>query len=241
MKPKILMCKSKKAYSSEPNYSANLLVQRNRDFQAFIIWGLFLLLLLIDQGIKFWTKQTLLLGDEIKIFDWFSIYFVENAGMAYGLEIGSKLFLSIFRIIVMSALCLGIFFLSRSKKFSVGFLLTLVMIAAGGIGNIIDCAFYGLIFSDSSSQIASLFPIDGGYAPFLEGKVVDMFYFPLIDCTLPNWLPIWGGENFTFFDPVFNFADSCISVGVALLFLFYKKSFNTALNYIFSSKKDNKI
>lgn len=180
----------------------------------------------------------MVLGDQIKVFDWFYIYFVENPGMAYGIEIGSKLFLSLFRIVVMGALCWMIYRLIKEKTFKTGFLLVLALIAAGGIGNIIDSLFYGIIFSSSEGQLATLFPPEGGYGTFLHGKVVDMFYFPLIDCYLPQWLPWIGGKHFTFFDPIFNFADSCISVGVVALILFYRHTMNFAIEYVFRKKEE---
>ncbi|MBB6275985.1 lipoprotein signal peptidase [Porphyromonas circumdentaria] len=205
--------------------------------QSLIVFGGIFLLLLIDQIIKLWVKQNMVLGDQIKVFDWFYIYFVENPGMAYGIEIGSKLFLSLFRIVVMGALCWMIYRLIKEKTFKTGFLLVLALIAAGGIGNIIDSLFYGIIFSSSEGQLATLFPPEGGYGTFLHGKVVDMFYFPLIDCYLPQWLPWIGGKHFTFFDPIFNFADSCISVGVVALILFYRHTMNFAIEYVFRKKE----
>lgn len=207
-----------------------------RAWQPYIVWGMLVLLLVIDQVIKLWVKQNMVLGDKIKVFDWFYIYFVENPGMAFGLELGSKLFLTLFRIVAMAGICWGLARLMRKRLFTTGFLVTVGLIAAGGIGNIIDCLFYGLIFSGSEGQLATLFPSGGGYAPFLHGKVVDMFYFPLIDCTLPEGLPFFGGKRFTFFDPIFNFADSCISVGVAIMLLFYSRSFSLAVDYLFKKK-----
>lgn len=206
-------------------------------YQSLIIFGGIFLLLFIDQAIKLWIKQNMVLGEQIRVFDWFYIYFVENAGMAYGIEIGSKLFLSLFRIIAMGGLCWMIVHFIRQKRFSMGFLFVLALIAAGGIGNIIDSLFYGMIFSSSEGTLATLFPPDGGYASFLHGKVVDMFYFPLIDCYLPEWLPWIGGKHFTFFDPVFNFADSCISVGVVSLILFYRNTLNEAIDSLLKKKK----
>ncbi|KGN97520.1 peptidase A8 [Porphyromonas gingivicanis] len=208
--------------------------------QSLIVFGGIFLLLLIDQIIKLWVKQNMVLGEQIKVFDWFYIYFVENPGMAYGIEIGSKLFLSLFRIVAMGVLCWLIYRLIRERLFKTGFLLVLGLIAAGGIGNIVDSLLYGVIFSSSEGQLATLFPPEGGYASFLHGKVVDMFYFPLIDCYLPEWLPWIGGKHFTFFDPIFNFADSCISVGIVLLILFYRNTLNFAIEHLFNRKRDKK-
>ena len=181
-------------------------------------------ILLIDQILKMWVKTHMTLHETIEITSWFKICFVENNGMAYGMELGSKLLLSIFRITLTLFL---IYYLARqikNGKQSRGFLLCLTMITAGALGNIIDGMLYGLIFNASSPYYVSYFvPLGEGYAPFLMGEVVDMFYFPLIVSTYPEWVPVVGGDPYVFFSPVFNFADSCICVGVALLLLFYRK------------------
>ena len=181
-------------------------------------------ILVIDQILKMWVKTHMTLHETIEITSWFKICFVENNGMAYGMELGSKLLLSIFRITLTLFL---IYYLARqikNGKQSRGFLLCLTMITAGALGNIIDGMLYGLIFNASSPYYVSSFVALGeGYAPFLMGKVVDMFYFPLIVSTYPEWVPVVGGDPYVFFSPVFNFADSCICVGVALLLLFYRK------------------
>ncbi len=195
-------------------------------------------MLFLDQGVKYLVKTHMALGEQIVLTHWFSIYFVENPGMAYGIELGSKLFLSIFRIVAMGLLAYFIVYLLRQRRFPTGFLLTLSLVFAGGIGNIIDCAFYGLLFSESSymGPVAEFLPSAGGYAPFLHGKVVDMLYFPLIDTYLPQWIPFVGGRHFTFFDPVFNIADSCITVGVLMLLLFYVRSLGMAMDTIGKKK-----
>lgn len=180
-------------------------------------------ILLIDQAIKIWVKTSLTLHESITILPWFKICFIENNGMAYGMEIGSKLVLSVFRMI---AICAIGYYLYRQvvKKARTGYIVCLSMVIAGALGNVIDCMFYGLIFNASSDYYTSYFvPFGTGYAPFLMGKVVDMFYFPLIVTTWPDWMPIWGGDEFIFFSPIFNFADASISVGVVLLLLFYRK------------------
>lgn len=163
------------------------------------------------------------LHESIRVANWFYISFIENNGMAYGMQIGSKLALSLFR--VAAIVLLGYFiWLQVCKQAKTGYLVCLTMVLAGAIGNLIDCMFYGLVFTESTPYyISSLVSFGDGYAPFLMGKVVDMFYFPLIVTTWPQWMPIVGGEDFVFFSPVFNFADSCISVGVVLLLLFYRK------------------
>lgn len=164
------------------------------------------------------------LYEDIEITSWFIIRFVENPGMAFGLEIISKLFLSIFRIIAV--IFIGYYLHKVIKRgTNPGFVVCLSLILAGALGNIIDSAFYGVIFSESTPySVATLFPADGGYASFLHGKVVDMFYFPLIEIDhVPDWVPIWGGGEFIFFRPIFNLADSAITVGVILLLLFERK------------------
>ena len=168
------------------------------------------------------------LGQEFQIFDWFIIHFTENNGMAFGMEFGGatgKIFLTLFRIIVVTA---GIYYVRSivNPHFSNGALIALGLIIGGAIGNIIDSSFYGLAFNESYNNVATFLPQSGGYAPFLHGKVVDMFYFPLINSHFPNWLPIWGGEHFIFFRPIFNIADAGISVGIFLILLFYRKEFN---------------
>lgn len=180
-------------------------------------------ILLIDQVIKIWVKTSMSLHESLRITDWFFISFIENNGMAYGMQIGSKLLLSLFRLAAIGVLGYYIW-LQVKKQARWGYIVCLSMILAGAAGNLIDCMFYGLIFTASSEFYVSYFvPFGTGYAPFLMGKVVDMFYFPLIVTTWPSWVPFWGGEEFIFFSPVFNFADASISVGVVLLLLFFRK------------------
>lgn len=180
-------------------------------------------ILLIDQATKVWVKTNMLLHESIAITDWFKICFIENNGMAYGMEIGSKLALTLFRIVAISLI--GYYLhLQVRKGAKTGYIICLSLIIAGAIGNVIDSMFYGLIFSASSDFYTSFFvPWGTGYSNFLMGKVVDMLYFPLIVSVWPDWVPFVGGENFVFFSPVFNIADSTISVGVILLLLLYRK------------------
>lgn len=186
-------------------------------------------ILLIDQIIKIWIKTHMMLGESYSIFgSWSYIHFTENYGMAFGLEFWGKfgkILLSLFRIGAVIAIGYYIRHLIKSQKTSTGAIIGLSLIMAGALGNIIDSAVYGLIFSDSWGQVAQLFPTGGGYAGLLHGKVVDMFYFPIIKGAYPSWFPMWGGEDFTFFRPVFNFADASISVGVIYILLFQRKLF----------------
>ena len=187
-----------------------------------------LLLLVVDQLLKFWIKTNMFLGQEFKIFDWFIIHFTENNGMAFGLEFGGdtgKIILSLFRIIVIVWGFSYIATLTKSKLPN-GLLISLGLVFGGAIGNIVDGVFYGVLFNDSYNQIAEFLPAVGGYSTFLMGKVVDMFYFPLINTHFPSWLPFFGGEHFIFFRPVFNIADAGISVGMFVLILFYRKHFS---------------
>ena len=186
------------------------------------------IILLADQLLKIWIKTNMILGQEFHIFDWFIIHFTENNGMAFGMEFGGltgKIVLTLFRIIVV---VLAISYLRKiiTPNFRSGTLVAIGLIIGGAIGNIIDSSFYGLIFNESYNNVASFFPESGGYAPFLQGKVVDMFYFPIINSHFPNWLPVFGGEHFIFFRPVFNIADAGISVGIILILIFYQTDFS---------------
>ena len=184
---------------------------------------LVLAILLVDQTIKIAVKTNMTLHECIPVFSWFKILFIENNGMAYGMEIGSKLLLSILRVLLVGVISLYAYRVA-AKGVRTGFIVCLSMIVAGALGNIIDGMFYGLIFEESTIvQSASLVPFGEGYAPFMMGKVVDMFYFPIIETTWPLWVPMVGGEEFIFFSPVFNFADASISVGVIWMILFYRK------------------
>lgn len=196
-------------------------------------WALFTIffVLIIDQILKIWIKTSLPLGGSIPVFgDWFTLHFVENNGMAFGLELEGKtgkLILTLFRLIAVTGIGYYLYKVIKSDS-HLGFIISLSLVLAGAFGNIIDSAFYGVIFSESNYSIpdaAVMFPEGGGYAPFLFGKVVDMFHFRFLEGIYPDWIPWLGGQDFMFFRPVFNIADSSITCGVILLILFQKKFF----------------
>ena len=212
----------------------------NREKKTIIACSLILFLLAIDQVIKIAVKLNMNLGESIEIFDWFHIEFIENSGMAFGMELGSKLFLSLFRIVAVCGLTWYIW-----KKIKdgarLGYVIVLCMIYAGAFGNIIDSLIYGEIFTESHPYYLNLPPAHlvewgNGYASILHGKVVDMFSFPLFHGTFPTWIPYVGGQEFVFFSTIFNFADACISVAVFILLLFYRKDFN---GYIPNCQQEN--
>ena len=199
----------------------------NRGNKGLMAVCIVIAILVIDQVIKILVKTNMCLHDSIEITPWFYISFVENIGMAYGMTFINKIVLSLFRIVAISVIGYYIW-LQVKENARRGYLICLAMIMAGAAGNIFDSMFYGLFFTKSTIYEPSyLVSLGEGYAPFLQGKVVDMFYFPLIETTLPDWLPIWGGQPYVFFSPVFNFADASICVGVALLLLFYRKELST--------------
>lgn len=182
------------------------------------------LVILADQILKIWVKTNMYLYETIEIASWFKICFVENNGMAFGLEVIGKLFLSVFRIIAI--ICIGYYLFKLVKAgYQHGFIACIALIWAGAAGNIIDSVFYGEIFTESTPyQISTFVPVGEGYSDWLHGKVVDMFYFPLFSGTYPEWFPVVGGQTFTFFSAIFNIADSAISVGIVLLLIFYWKT-----------------
>lgn len=180
------------------------------------------IVIIIDQILKFWVKTNFYLGEDMEIFPWFHLLFIENNGMAFGMTIGSKLLLTLFRLAAISFLIWYIVKIYRIRTVPTGYLVCLALITAGAAGNIFDCVFYGVIFNNPMPpQTATLFPVAGGYAPWLMGRVVDMLYFPLFSFEWPAWMPVVGGEEFIFFHPVFNFADAAISVGIFILIIFY--------------------
>lgn len=188
--------------------------------------------LIIDQVIKVIVKTHMYWHESIRITDWFYIYFTENNGMAFGLEIFGKLFLTSFRIVAVGVIG---WFLYKFIKYGMktGFIVCVSLILTGALGNIIDSVFYGVLFNESTySQLATFMPEGGGYAPLLYGKVVDMFYFPIIETNWPAWMPFIGGDHFIFFSPIFNFADAAISCGIIALLLFYSKYLNDSYHVI---------
>jgi signal peptidase II len=191
-----------------------------------------LLVLLLDQALKFFVKTTMVPGERDSIFgNWFYLNFTENEGMAFGMKLGGsfgKLFLSLFRIVAVIIIGWWLYKVVKQNG-NTALVVCISLIMAGAIGNIIDSMFYGLIFNDPdgicANQVATLFPKGGGYAGFLHGKVVDMLYFPIIESRFPSWFPFYGGEEFVFFRPIFNIADSSITIGVFMLILFQRKLF----------------
>ena len=182
--------------------------------------------LIIDQAIKLSVKMGMRLYESIHVTDWCYIYFTENPGMAFGMEIFGKLFLTFIRIIAIACFIYYVYKI-RGKGFPRGYLVCVALIIAGAAGNIVDCVLYGPIFSESTPYaVSQLVPWGDGYAPLFKGKVVDMFYFPLVEWNWPDWLPFIGGNHFIFFSPIFNFADACISCGVIAILLFYSKCMN---------------
>ncbi|MFV0365862.1 MAG: lipoprotein signal peptidase [Mangrovibacterium sp.] len=193
-------------------------------------WLLIAVILIIDQASKIWIKTHLMLGEEFLVLgNWFRIHFVENNGMAFGFEFAGeygKIFLTLFRIVAVSVIGWYLVKICKHKDVPSGFVTCVALIFAGAVGNIIDCVFYGEIFNHSYGQVAQLFPDGGGYSSWLHGKVVDMFYFPIINGYYPSWFPFIGGQSFQFFRPVFNVADSAISVGIMVMLIFYWRTLN---------------
>ena len=180
--------------------------------------------LVIDQIVKIAVKTGMYLHQSIHVTDWFYILFTENRGMAFGMELMDKYLLTSFRIVAVTVLLWYLVRVIRREGESIGFIVCLSLILAGAAGNIIDCLFYGMIFNNPPApMIAEFVPWGTGYDGLMQGRVVDMFYFPLVEWNWPSWLPVWGGQHFIFFSPIFNFADSCISVGVIALLLFHHK------------------
>ena len=182
------------------------------------------LVIVIDQAIKIWVKTHFYYGEEVEVTSWFKLLFIENNGMAFGMELGSKLLLTLFRIIASAAFIYYLWRLRNRDDIPRGYVACIALITAGALGNVIDCIAYGLIFNNPMPpQVAQLFPPDGGYASLFNGRVVDMLYFPLCEWNWPQWMPWIGGNHFIFFQPIFNIADAALSVSVFVLIIFYAR------------------
>ncbi len=209
------------------------MIRNNKTFKAWMAVAIVVAILLIDQIIKIEVKTNMTLGEAKRVTDWFYIEFIENNGMAYGMKFINKLVLSLFRLFAIGFIGYYLAKIIKKNVAPLGYIVLITMVLAGAAGNLIDCLFYGLIFDASTPFTVSQFvPFGEGYSTFLHGKVVDMFYFPIIQTTWPEWVPYFGGSEYVFFSPVFNFADACISVGVVALLLFYRKQ----LEVLFSNK-----
>lgn len=200
------------------------------------------LVIIADQCLKIWIKTNFYLGEDYEITSWFHLKFIENNGMAFGLELWNKMVLSIGRIVAVALFIWFIVKIKDNKNLRTGFIVSLALITAGAAGNIFDCIFYGKLFNAPyGMEVASMFPADGGYAGWFEGRVVDMFYFPFFSFYWPDWMPFIGGEHFEFFQYIFNIADSSICVGVFLLLLFYSKDVNDAIQSLKSDKTEKTV
>ena len=182
------------------------------------------LVIVIDQALKIWVKTHFYYGEEMEVTSWFKLLFIENNGMAFGMELGSKLLLTLFRLIVSIAVIHYLWRMRSRTDIPRGYFICIALFTAGALGNVIDCVAYGLIFnSPIPPQVAQLFPPEGGYSTLFNGKVVDMLYFPLCEWNWPQWMPWIGGNHFVFFQPIFNIADASLSVSVFALILFYAR------------------
>jgi signal peptidase II len=196
---------------------------KRKQIQTIVAILLLVGIIAIDQIIKIAVKTGMYLHQSIRVTDWFYLLFTENNGMAFGWEFFDKLLLTSFRIVFVLLIA---FYMFRSirRGISWGYLICLSLIVAGAAGNIVDCVFYGLIFNNPPAPlVADFVPFGTGYGTLFHGRVVDMFYFPLVEWNWPSWLPLIGGDHFIFFSPIFNFADAAISCGVVALLLFYRK------------------
>lgn len=206
---------------------------------AWLVTAVIAAVLICDQALKLWVKTSFYMGEDLPLTSWFHLKFIENNGMAFGMELWNKLVLTFGRIVVVALLIWALVKMCRLPGLRKGFLVAVALIAAGAAGNIFDCVFYGVIFDNPyPPQTAVLFPPDGGYSTWFEGRVVDMLYFPLVEFTWPDWMPWIGGQDYEFFAYIFNIADSAICVGVFLLILFYSRDTGIAYNMLVKSDKD---
>lgn len=192
--------------------------------RGLIATAIILTVIILDQILKIWVKTHFYLNEDLEITSWFHLHFIENNGMAFGMEFGPKIFLTIFRLVLAAGLIWVLVRIKAMAAVKTGFLVCLALIIAGAIGNIIDCVFYGVIFNNPMPpEVAQMFPPSGGYATLFHGRVVDMLYFPLFSFTWPGWMPGVGGQEFLFFQPVFNLADAAISCGMIAVLIFYPR------------------
>lgn len=226
------------AVTNYTNNNVNRLADKSsRAFHCLgLLCAVMVLILIVDQVIKIYVKTHFYMGEDVEVFPWMHIKFIENSGMAMGMNFIPKIALTLGRIAVVALIVTALRRLCRADGLRAGFLVTVALICAGAAGNIFDCVFYGQVFNNPMPpEVAQAFPGDG-YAPWFYGRVVDMFYFPLFECTLPEWLPWVGGNDFEFFSYIFNFADASICVGVAVLILFYRRDADRALTLLFGKK-----
>lgn len=200
---------------------------------GYLLAGIIILILALDQFVKIWVKTHFYLGEGVDVSPWFVIKFIQNNGMAFGMELMSKILLTFGRIIAVIVFILALWKILSCRRLRLGFLIAFALIIAGAAGNVFDCVFYGQIFDNPNPpEVATLFPADGGYAGWFEGKVVDMLYFPLFSFTWPDWMPMVGGSRFEFFEYIFNIADASITIGVLLLIFFYSSDLGVAWRYL---------
>lgn len=214
--------------------------RNNRIGMAWLLAAVAILIVVCDQILKIWVKTHFYLGEDYPITSWFHLKFIENNGMAFGMEIISKIILTIGRICAVILFIWALAKLIRLNSIRKGFLIAVALIIAGAAGNVIDCVFYGEIFNNPlPPETAVIFPTGGGYGSWFEGQVVDMLYFPFFSFFFPEWIPGIGGTSFEFFQYIFNLADASITVGVLMLIFFYSKDASLAINYLFKKSPEN--